>query len=54
MLSFFKKDKNKAQDQSEAAKAEEQYTELKSKQSEKDAEKKKSTVCCGSCGGSGH
>ncbi|MCW8884440.1 MAG: hypothetical protein OQK12_04175 [Motiliproteus sp.] len=55
MLSFFKKDKNKPQEQNaEAVKAEDQFVELKGKQSDKDEAKKKSSVCCGSCGGSGH
>ncbi|MEH6627271.1 MAG: hypothetical protein V7739_12575 [Motiliproteus sp.] len=52
MLSIFKKGKNKEQSQAtEAAKQDDQFVELKSKQSDKDAAKKKSTGCCGSCGG---
>ena len=51
MLDFLKKNKDKAAPQ------EEQFTELKSKASAeskdaaKEAAKKKSTGCCGSCGG---
>ena len=51
MLDFFKKGKNK--EAAQEAKQDDQFVELKSKASDKAKEeaKKKSTGCCGSCGG---
>ncbi len=52
MLSMFKKGKKEEQNQAtDASKQDDQFVELKSKAADKDAAKKKSTGCCGSCGG---
>ena len=54
MLDFLKKGKNKADTvNTQEAQQEDQFVELKSKTSDKAKEeaKKKSTGCCGSCGG---
>ncbi len=52
MLSMFKKGKKEEQNQaSDAAKQDDQFVEVKGKQSDKEEAKKKSTGCCGGCGG---
>ncbi|WP_158070097.1 hypothetical protein [Motiliproteus sp. MSK22-1] len=54
MLDFLKKGKNKTEAaNTQNAQQEDQFVELKSKSSDqaKEEAKKKSTGCCGSCGG---